>query len=117
MSLFEIKCVVKPAKLADVLILLDGLTIEPPMVTPLNKLNGATKSMDTMTKSVTRNGAAVDLMTWLKSSKLKKVTGKQVRSALEPLGYRNYYYGIQCLLNDGVLKKTKEYSTYDVVTK
>lgn len=118
MSLFEIKCVVKAAKLADALVKLDGLAIEPPMVTPMRQsTNGKNPSTTELTRSGVRNGVALDLKAWIANNKLKRITGKQVREAMTPLGYQNYYYGIQSLLNEGVLKKAKEYSTYDVVTK
>jgi predicted HTH transcriptional regulator len=120
--MFEIKCIIGDKKLVAVLTLLDGHTLEPPVVTPVNraqtpKLNGHAPWPTNGTKAwTTVPGGSVNLMrSFVKGH--KKLTARQMREHLEANGYskNGYSYSLQALLKEGVLKKTKEPRVYEVV--
>lgn len=107
--MFEIKCVVKSSKLADVLVRLDGLTLEPPMVTPLHKPEPA-RATKTRSKFGT---VAEQLESWIKDNNIKTFSGSDARAAADD--NKQYYNGIKKLINVGLVKKGKGYSNYEVV--
>ena len=107
--MFEIKCVVKSSKLADVLVRLDGLTLEPPMVTPLHKSEPARAA-----KTKNRFGTVAEqLGSWIKDNNIKTFSGSDARAATG--GDKQYYNGIKKLISGGLVKKGKGYSNYEVV--
>lgn len=115
--MFEIKCIVGDKKVTEVLKLLDGHTLEPPVVIPVHggdegKPNGKSHGMP---KTPAPGNSSVDIMrAHLKG--LKIISPKEMREFLMSRGYtaNGYSYARQVLMSEGVLKRTKDSRTYEV---
>ena len=119
--MFEIRCIVADKKVVDVLHLLDGHTLEPPVALPIRgaapaskQLNGA--SHHDMPHSPPQGQGSTDLLRKYIAGRKGAISTKELRDYLMNKGYspNGYSYALQQLLKDGSLKKTKEYAVYEV---
>lgn len=120
--MFEIKCIVADKKVVEVIDLLDGHTLEPPVVLRVrgamaaNGHDTTSKKADTKSSWMTAPGGSINIMrAYVKNH--ETVTVKQLRSHLVGHGYSSngYSYALQYLVKEGTLKKTKKPATYEVV--
>lgn len=111
--MFEVKCIVADKKVVEVLRLLDGYSLEPPVVLPVRgstdpqRLNGSVPA--------NTNGGSIELIRRFIPGR-KTVTSAQMREHCEENGYskNGYSYALKMLLRQGALKKTKEPRVYEV---
>jgi len=117
--MFEIKCIVADKKVVEVLHLLDGHTLEPPVALPIRGAAVANGHHAPKTKAkswTTAPGGSVNILQSFVKGR-KKVAVKEMRMHLVEQGYspNGYSYALQSLTKDGFLKKTKEPGVYEVV--
>lgn len=114
--MFEIRCLVGDKRLVQVLGVLDGLTLEPPVVVPvkangtehpISHVNGGPKEIKPTTTELLRE--------FIQGR--DTVTAKQMREHITSHGYtkNGYSFALQNLIKDKLVKRGKEYATYEVV--
>lgn len=110
--MWEIRCIVSDKKALDVMTLLDGNTLEPPVMV---RVNGPVNGHGPAPARVKINGGSVGLIRQYVQGK-KTVNSKQMREHCEANGFskNGYSYALKKLLNDGELKRTKEPRVYEV---
>jgi len=108
--MWEIKCIVGDKKALEVLEFLTGRTLEPPVINHIGPIvaNGHGKPTNPAAGSI-------EMLRKFVPGK-KSVTARQLREHLEANGYskNGYSYALKKLLDDGILKKTKEPRVYEV---
>lgn len=111
--MFEIKCLVRDAKLSQALLALDNLTIEPPVVTAVMSHQQETQVRNPpgKTKQI--------VLDYIKKSRVREIKASKVKELVTNggLSARNYSYALSQLIDDGILKKTATVGLYNVVNK
>lgn len=119
--MFEIRCIVGDKKVTEILHLLDGHTLEPPVCVPVKGMeaNGHAKEPKSRPHMTAPGGSINLLRTFIKGR--KKVTSLELRQHLEERGYskNGYSYALRTLADEGLLKQIKKEpgktNTYEVL--
>ena len=110
--MWEVKCLVGDKKLLEVMRLLKGMTLEPPVILPvdISKPNGMDK-----TRNPAPGQGSTDLLRKFLPGR-GKVTSRELREHCMTNGYskNGYSYALKRLLGEGSLKRTKEPRLYEV---
>jgi predicted HTH transcriptional regulator len=117
--MFEIKCIIGDKKLVEVLHLLDGHTLEPPVVLPVKGtvVTAIVRHGNGHASTVAPSANSIETLSSFVGP-LKRVTAKELREHLESRGFskNGYSYALKKLVENGALKKSRsEKNTYEVI--
>jgi len=114
-----IKCIVPDKKAVDAIRLLKPIALEPPVIDPLEDLALVGTNGKSPVRKLPVGTARQAVEDYVRKTHAKTLTATDLRTHVMQLGFgeHSYSYPLGLLIKRGILKKTKEPSTYEVVRK